>query len=108
MGQERSVVSNNGQFHLIFKASPSVFYVVVSAKPTESFLLFVSSQFRFLGLFVVGRSSVVVCRSLLLMSVQGSVVMEGVGGGPQASELREVRVGLGGRRAAALCSVRKL
>lgn len=26
----------------------------------------------------------------------------------QASELKEVRVGLGGRRAAALCSVRKL
>lgn len=30
------------------------------------------------------------------------------GDGLQASELREVRVGLGGRRAAALCSVRKL
>lgn len=29
-------------------------------------------------------------------------------GALQASELREVRVGLGGRRAAALCSVRKL
>lgn len=38
----------------------------------------------------------------------GSVMERGSGGDPQASELREVRVGLGGRRAAALCSVRKL
>lgn len=56
----------------------------------------------------MGRSSVVVYGSLLLASIRDSVVREGIGGGPQASELREVRVGLGGRRAAALCSVRKL
>lgn len=54
------------------------------------------------------RSSVVVYRSLLLGSIGESVVCEMLGEDPQASELREVRVGLGGRRAAALCSVRKL
>lgn len=43
-------------------------------------------------------------------SVVVSLLMgKGAGGAErQASELREVRVGLGGRRAAALCSVRKL
>lgn len=56
---------------------------------------------------VVGRS-VVVYSSPRLVSVGESVDVLVLGGSPQASELREVRVGLGGRRAAALCSVRKL
>ncbi len=46
-------------------------------------------------------------RALLLVSIR-EVLMGVLGGDSQASELREVRVGLGGRRAAALCSVRKL
>lgn len=64
--------------------------------------------------FFVGRSSVVVYWFVLLVSVgEGGVLYGGeccmVGVAVlQASELREVRVGLGGRRAAALCSVRKL
>lgn len=45
---------------------------------------------------------------LLLASTWDYVVRKGLGGSPHASELREGRVGLGGRRAAALCSVRKL
>lgn len=71
-------------------------------------LFFFSSQYMCFGLLVVWRSSVVVYRSLPLGSIGESVVCEMLGEDPQASELREVRVGLGGRRAAALCSVRKL
>lgn len=45
------------------------------------------------------------CLDLLLKVPLRTPLLQGR---PQASELSEVRVGLGGRRAAALCSVRKL
>lgn len=58
------------------KVSSSMLYIVVSVRPTESLLGFFFSAQVF-GT-VVGKSSVVVYRSLLLVSTQESVVREGM------------------------------